>query len=173
MATLLEISDDIAALQSLIESAQDIGAPDAEIQAAIDAWLAQIKDDIESKADNYIALARSLELQAAARREEMDRLTKSIAADENKVKWLMGRLCWFMEQNKLKKIRTRRYNITLCNNGGVQPMEPPEPDPNTLPAEFIYLKPTADKRLIRSTLESGGKVPGCRLLERGKHLRIT
>lgn len=173
MATLLEISEDMIALNDLIEGDVDAsGEISEEAAAALDAWFAELTKDRDRKLDNYGALVRERTLRAAARREEMERLAIRVRVDENQVKYLKQRLLEFLDVHRTPKVETRRYKFSCCNNGGVQPMDLPE-DPKKLPTEYQKIEIKADSEKLRAALVEGKEVVGCRLLPRGRHLRIT
>lgn len=173
MPTLIEISEDLMALDRLFEdSADETGEVPPEAAAELDAWLAELMHDRDRKLDNYGALIREYELRAAARKEEMERLAMRVKVDENRVKFLKQRLREFLDAHNTPKIETRRYKFSCRNNGGLQPMELPE-NPEVLPEEYQKVVVSADTEKIREALKANTDVPFCRLLPRGRHLRIT
>ncbi len=170
MATLIEISQDLLAFKSLIDECDTDITP--QIEAAMDAWFAELDVLRTDKLDNYAALIREMTLRAAARREEKERLDKRIRVDENTVARLKERLKMFFEMQGLRTVETRRYKLTLCNNGGVTPLNV-EADADKLPEEFQRWEVYPDTAKLRKALEGGVKVDGVQLMERGKHLRIS
>lgn len=172
MSTLLQISEDILALNNLIEEAtSEDGEIDTAVAEALDQWFTTLLKDRDNKLDNYGALVRTLELRAAARKEEMERLAKRVAVDTNQAKYLKQRLREFLDMHKMPKIETRRFKFNCQNNGGVLPMQLPD-DPETLPKDYQRVEIKADTDKIRADLVAGKQVPGCSLGVRGRHLRI-
>lgn len=165
MRTLLEISDDMAALLDLIDEG------DGELSIALDTWFAEIGAELEDKADSYCGLIRTLELRAAARREEQDRLAKRVAVDESAARQLKQRLRDHMQRLGMKKLETRRFAISVQTNGGAQAVDVMVP-PEQLPAFYQRVEVTADVDRIRKSLAAGHTVEGCVLQARGFHLRI-
>ena len=173
MATLLDISEDLLALDGLLEEAtSEDGEIDPSVADAIEQWFTTLMQDRNNKLDNYGALVRTLELRAAARKEEMERLSKRVAVDTNQAKYLKQRLREFLDLHKLPKVETRRFKFSCCNNGGVQPMELPD-DPEMLPKEYQRVEIKANTDDIRDALIAGKQIPGCILKPRGRHLRIS
>jgi hypothetical protein len=169
--TLLEIGADCQALQALIEDLEDgILTPDAE--AALDQWFAELGKARDAKLDGYAALIRSLELRAAVRKEERDRLTKRIDVDTNAAGRLKARLKEFFELQGLTKVETDRYRLSLVKNGGKVPLQM-DVEPEQLPARLTRVRVEPDTEAIRAELEAGQAVPGCRLLPRATHMRIA
>ena len=172
--TLLEISQDLMELEAALDAATtEDGEIKQEAGAAIEAWFATAMHNRDLKLDNYGALYTELTLRAAARKEELDRLAVRVRVDTNKAVFLKQRLFDFMELHKLKKVETRRYKLSVCGNGGLQPLDMPE-KPEDLPkayqVETVVVR--ADAEQLRRDLEAGAIVEGCKLLPRGKHLRI-
>ena len=169
MPTLFDITDDMRALDQLLEDCGgDISDP--AVEEAITKWMAEIKDGFETKVDNYCAFIKELTARAAARREEMERLAMRVKADENAAKSLKVRLQMVWEAMQLGKVATRRFSVSLAGNGGLAPLTV---DPAQVPQEFfVQPPPVIDNDKIRLALEAGRDVPGAALLPRGKHINI-
>lgn len=175
MPTLLEISEDILALEALID---DCTTEDGELVMQPEAdrvlanWFSELMEDRDRKLDNYGALVREMLMRAAARKEEMSRLAARVKADETKAKYLKQRLLEFLDAHRIQKIETRRYKFSCRGNGGLQPLDKPE-DPTSLPEEYQRKIIEADAEAIRAALATGVEIPGCSLKPRGRHLQIN
>lgn len=172
--TLVEISEDLIALDAAIDAATtDDGEITDEAGKALDAWFAVAMQNRDLKLDNYGALYTELTLRAEAREEEAKRLEFRSKVDANRAKWLKQKLFDFMELHKVAKVETRRYKFSVCSNGGVMPLDMPERVedlPEAYQKEVTTV--TADVAQLRRDLEAGAVIEGCKLLPRGKHLRI-
>lgn len=166
MPTLLDISEDVRALQAALD--EEAG----ELTPALEDWFAKVQADLEGKTDNYCALIREFELRAAVRKEESDRLQKRIAADMGLARRLKARLQSFMEETGTPKIETPRYRVSVAGNGGKEPLEINAP-PEDLPPDCQRVTVEADTDALREYLKAGQEIPGVKLLPRGKHLRIS
>lgn len=172
MSTLLQISEDMLAISYLIDEAtSEDGEIDTAVEAELTKWFETLLKDRDNKLDNYGALVRTLELRAAARKEEMERLARRVVVDTNQAKYLKQRLREFLDLHKMPKVETRRYKFNCQNNGGVLPMQLPD-SPETLPKDYQRIEVKADTDKIRADLSAGKQVPGCSLGVRGRHLRI-
>lgn len=175
MATLFEISEDILALEKLVD---DCTTEDGELMMSpetenvLSSWFSKLMEDRDRKLDNYGALVREMLMRAKIRKEEMDRLAARVKADENKAKYLKQRLLEFLDAHKIQKIETRRYKFSCRGNGGLQPLDKPE-DATLLPEEYQRKIIEADADAIRAALAAGIEVPGCSLKPRGRHLQIN
>ncbi len=170
MKTLLQIADEHLAFAALIEEADSELTP--EIESALDTWFSEIGAEKQQKVDNYCALVRTMELRAACRKEEMERLARRVQVDTNNAKRLKDRLKLFMELTGERKIETDRYSVRVQNNGGKVPMEI-SVQPDRLPPECQRMKIEADTDKIREMLESGAVIDGCTLGVRGTQIRIA
>jgi hypothetical protein len=166
--TLLDISADVQALADLLEEAGEL-TPEAS--AAVEQWFAELGGAEQTKLDNYCALIRSLQLRAAARKEEAERLAKRVRIDEATASWLKQNLLRYMHATGSKKIETDRYLLTRRVNGGKQPLEITLPVDQLSPL-YQRVEVKADQDEIRAALEAGVIVDGCRLLPRGEHVEI-
>ena len=174
MKTLLDISDDLVALQQTLESLED--APE-EQAAEVAAWFAALdqatREERDRKLDNYCALIAELEARATARKAEAKRLGDRARVDENKAKSLKLRLHEFFECHQLKTVETVRYRLTLATNGGQLPIVLDENYSVTqMPEPFVQLSRSPDMEAIRRALQAGETLEFARLGERGKAIRI-
>lgn len=111
------ISDDIQHLNSLLDDLDD-----TEQQQLITQWLETLSSERSSKRDNYATLIAELEAKAEIRKKEAKRLMDLANSDENRAKMLKERLKYFFETNKLKKVETNRYKLSLVKHGGKPPL---------------------------------------------------
>lgn len=170
--TLFEICADLRALENLLE---EIGGDisDPEVAEAIDQWLGENSEALETKLDGYAALITERMAMSKARKEEAKRLSDLARADENFAKRLRERLQLHFEEQGIEKTETARFKFSLANNGGRVPVLLDEEFPaEELPAEFQLQRIEADKDAIREALERGEVLEFARLGERGKSLRI-
>ena len=152
-------------------STKDDATGDGELDPVLDELLAELEGRIEDKVEAYCRIIRELELTAAARKEESARIRILSDQDNNTVKAMKGRLIYFFDQQCIDKLKTPHFNLSICANGGVQPLD------ITVPAEHlpidcqkITLSPNLD--IIREKIKSGELIEGVTVLPRGTHLRI-
>lgn len=168
--TLWEIGQDMLALdQIMAECGGDMDDP--KVAQAIAEMNDQIINDLEVKADNYAAYVHHLLARAKARAEEAERLSARAKVDTNAAKRLRENMKTVLEFAGVKKIETPRFQISIAGNGGKQPIEC-NVKPDDLPDELRKTEFKINSDAIRTKLEAGEEVPGCRLLERGTSLRI-
>lgn len=176
-SSLLDISEDLVALQLLIEeyAEEHDGEISPEIAATLDAWFGDISGQFNDKLDNYATLIRICTLRAAARKEEKERLEKRVRVDENMIGKLKERLKMIFEARKLPKVETRRYKIWVQKNGGKQPLDLSAITDvsKQLPLKYQVVRVEANTDALRESLEAGEVVEGVKLLERGTHVRIA
>jgi hypothetical protein len=180
MATLLELGAEFQALYQLIEEADDELSP--EVEKALDSWWKEISGNVNQKLDGYCALMEKFALRKSVRKAEVEglmaiveRLRTRVRVDETNDRLMKDRLLLFMESHQQatgkRVIETERYKLSLCNNGGKAPMKVPE-NVQELPTHLRRIKWEPDTDAIRAALEAGKEIDGCRLLERGRHVRI-
>lgn len=169
--TLLDIGQELTALSELMLSAADEdGVLPPDVEAQLEAWFAELSSDLETKIDNTAAFHRVLKLRAAIRKEEAERMLALHKIDANLAERIKRRLHLFMTTQGPQKIKTRRFTLSVCGNGGVQPMDVDQGiDISHLPIK--YRKEVLDHDAVRADLEAGAKLAWARLRERGSHLR--
>lgn len=174
MTTLLEITEDLSALDTLLcELGGDVS--DEQAGAAIDKWLAELGGALECKIDNYAALIRSKEARAEVRDAEAKRLANRVRIDRRGADFLKSRLKAVLEQRHLKKLETARFVVSVQGNGGVRPLDVhlpveqlPEWARRTPPAPPVE----ANTEEIRRRLEAGETLDFAVLGDRGTRLAI-
>ncbi len=171
MKTLLNIADDVRALATLIDDLEG-GEIDAELGHVLDGWFAQIGEERDRKLSAYHGLCRYYTLLVSGAKEERERLDMLVHSREAKLKGLKDRLALFFGMTGIKKFEGMSGNLTLCNNGGLQPLEV-KPIPEELDRRFQRIRVEAHTDAIREALKAGEDIPGCRLLPRGQHIRIS
>ena len=142
-----------------------------ELDPVLDKLLQELEGKIEDKVESYCRIIRELELTAKARSEEAARIKELADRDTNAAKQMKSRLQYFFSLQNLKKLETKSFRLSVCANGGHQPIEVTIP-PEELPKEFQKVTITANNESIREALNMGTSLSGCRLLPRGEHIRI-
>jgi len=167
--TLLDITEDLQALDDLLTEA---GGDVTGIEATVDAWLAELEQDLKGKVDNYAALITAMNARAEVRKAEADRLYHRAKVDAGNAKFLRDRLKFALEQRGVSKLETARYRVGVSKVGGAIPII--IPDLAAVPSDFIRVTEIRqpDKDAIRKALESGQQVPGAALGARGTCLTI-
>jgi len=167
--TLLDITEDLQALDDLLTEA---GGDVTGVEATVDAWLAELEQDLKGKVDNYAALITAMNARAEVRKAEADRLYHRAKVDAGNAKFLRDRLKFALEQRGVSKLETARYKVGVSKVGGAIPII--IPDPAAVPADFVRVTEIRqpDKDAIRKALESGRDVPGAALGVRGTCLTI-
>jgi len=173
MTTLLELDSQLTALDNQIDSLE------GEITAELAQQFQELLDKKEStyeayltKLDNIAALIKSRKQWVEIREQEAKRMAKLAERDRKTVDWLTNYLQKHLECKQTTKLRTKRFNLTVANNGGKQPITVDDIDLRDLPQRFRKVAYSPDKEAIREALESGEALDFARFAERGTHLRI-
>jgi hypothetical protein len=109
-------------------------------------------------------------MRAESRGKEASRIRALAAADDALATRLKEGLKAAMEQTGKLKIEGLRFKLSVAGVGGKQSLE--IDDPSALDPAFQRVVREPDKDAIRSALDSGIEIAGCRLLPRGTSLRI-
>jgi hypothetical protein len=127
-----------------------------------------VTDSYKTKVDNYCKLIANLEAIATLRKAEADRLKALAETDSAKVDFLKARLKDSLKQNRLTKLKTDSYNLSVCNNS----IAPLVYDTDSIPSEYQRVKVEIDVKRLREALKDGIDIPGVGFGEKGDHLRI-
>lgn len=150
--TLFDLSDELLALEALLEEAGGELTP--ELDAAYEALLGD-KGSLVVKIDGYAALIAELAFRAEARKAEAKRLADLARVDENKAKALKERLKVFFDRHGLRDLQTERHRFTVVQNGGARALVLPDGvDVSALPERYATPRTVyeLDKDALRADL---------------------
>lgn len=188
---LYNIAAEMAELQDLRDAAVDEGDT-AAVEVIDKQLLCYVQDHLAKKGDGIRGWLREQDLRATTFREEEARFKGLAMQAEANVERVKAYVLGVMQQFDLKRIKGTSGDALIGRrgNGGVRPltiaqelMVPdkylqvvtpvplsvwnehgmPDPDPTHI---------RVDKQAVRHDLELGIGVPGCRLEEKGEHLRV-
>ena len=140
--------------------------PDVPEEAIFDT-IEMIEADMDTKADGYAKIIKSMDGDTAQIDAEIKRLQNRKASISNRQKALKQRLYDTMKATGRTKFKTPLFSFTIQQNGGARPVDLTD----VVPAE--WLKPgDPDTKRIREYLEAGHELPFATLADRGESLRI-
>lgn len=163
---LFELSNEYRHLLMELEETDD------EPTESVIAQLQAAEGDIHNKADGYCSLIGHYHAAQKAVEEEIERLQKRANHFSKRSTWLKDRLRAALEFLGETKIKTALNTISICQNGGAQPLTI-QVRPEDLPEQFRKVAYEPNRDAIRRALKDGQFIPGCQLMERNSHLRIT
>lgn len=173
--TLLEIGDDIRALDNLIEEAGgELSRP--EVEAAFVALFEQLACEEAGKLDGCVNYIRRLESEVSLARSEADQYLQHARVREARIDRFKRFLIDYLNRTGRTKATTLTgRTVAVQANGGKPPVRLVESiDPATVPDHLVQVKRLLDIEAIRRGLEEGD--PDAKkiamLAERGQHLRI-
>jgi hypothetical protein len=185
MRSILEITSDLEVLDALlaevdlsIQRAEGEITPEIqEALQAIDALKAGLSVEFDTKVDNFAGYVRMLETRAAGRTEEAERMKKLAKRDENNAEYLSNLLKGELQHREIKKIETKRFKVSVVDNGGALPLHVSDDIkncPSKAGPEYAQDVTTTVllKDKIRAALEAGEKLDWANLGERGTRLSI-
>ena len=173
--TLYDHAEDVRALYSLVEALSDEEL-DAEQHGAalqqIGAWFAEVGDSFDAKVERTLGFMRELEGRRDALADESARLESLAPRDQRAAERLRDLVQAAMTLAGVDTVRTTRFgDVRLVDDGGLPAVALYDVD--ALPMRFFKTPaPTPSKEAIREAILAGRPVPGARLLEKGKSLRI-
>lgn len=166
MSRLYELTADLLALQSMMEDSVD------DEQVLIDT-LEAVQGEYEIKMENYCKVIKNLEADMDALKNEAKRLTDKRKVLENNIERLKKAMFDSMKAVGTDKVKGQLFTVAIQKNGGVVPVvAAPDMDTSELPDELVIVTEKPNLEVIREWLETGKKVDGFSLGERGESLRI-
>jgi hypothetical protein len=154
--TLIELTSDLQHLDDLLETI-DLDNIPVELQTAVDELLEHkvaTHSAVLEKLDNYAALIQNRAYWAVTRKAELERLSKLIESDQKAIDFLKGRLKAHLEATNQKKLRTKRFNISVRTAGGKQSLRLNLENPLDLPERFQRVIVEPDNTALREALEA-------------------
>lgn len=159
----MNLYDMTAEWQEVFDMLADPEIPEDAVYDTIE----MIEADMDTKADSYAKIIKSMAGEVATVDAEIKRLQERKNAMVRRSEWLKSQLEATMRITGRTKFKTALFSFNIQKNGGVRPLE----FTGDVPAE--WLKPgDPDTKLIREHLETFGELPFAKLGERGESLRI-
>jgi hypothetical protein len=158
LPTLYEIA---AEYRADIEKLSDLDLPPETVANTLEGLSGALQD----KARNIGSLVKHLEVTVDAMKDAEAQLYRRRKALENRIDSIKGYVLNVMQFNKIDKIETPYFNLTVSKN-------PPSVDVydiSQIPEHFMRHPepppPSADKVAIKECLKNGEDVPGARLTQ--------
>lgn len=140
--------------------------PEIPEEAVFDT-IEMIEADMDTKADSYATILKSMDGDVATIDSEIKRLQDRKTFISNRQKALKQRLYDTMKATGRTKFKTALFSFAIQKNGGVQPVKLLDEVPEA------WRKPgLPDMAKIREYLADGNDLPFAALEERGESLRI-
>lgn len=114
MPTLFEISEDISALDALLEESE------GEITSEIDAWMTENGENLCRKSDGIAHYVKEQEYRADACKQEAAKLAAKGKACENRIASLKTLVDCVMQRLGVAKLQGATYSVSRQRNGGAR-----------------------------------------------------
>lgn len=163
--SLYDLTEEQLALDAILAMDDGEVTPESELLAT------ELAEALALKADSFGGYVRSLEANAAAIREECDRLKARRDALENKVAWLKRVALQCLQRMDRPRVDGALFTLAIQNN---PPSVVVDVLPDALPAEFIRVIPEkheVDKAGLAKALKAGRVIQGV-ALQQTQSLRI-
>ena len=163
--SLYDLTGEILQLQEMLES--DEFDPEA-VKDTLDGVTGEFNDKLE----NYCKIIKNFEGEIAARKIEIDRLSKQKKTLENRIESLKKYMFDAMKVTGNTKIKGSLFTVSIQANGGKIPIILDVDDTSKLPDDLVRIKEEPDLDAIRELLENGKGSEYAHFGERGESLRI-
>ena len=173
--TLLDIGDDLRALDALIEeSGGELSTP--EVEAAFVALFEQLVLEEGTKLDGCVNYLRRLESEVSLARAEAEQYQTHARIRENRIARFKAFLMEYLNRSGRTKVTTATgRTVAVQANGGKPPVRLVEAiDPASVPDHLVQVKRVLDMEAIRRGLEEADpEAKKIAMLDaRGFHLRV-
>lgn len=168
MATLYEISSELAAIVAMIDEAGGEITPEVERQ------LDALNGDLATKVERLDRWRRNLESDAVAITSEVGRLRFMSDVVGRRLDWLKSFIRRGMDMAGVRKLGGATWGVTVCNNSQASVTVDATVDVDELPAKFRTetRTVTVDRQAILAAHEAGEKLPKGITVNRGQHARF-
>ena len=155
--------------QEYVEFAALLDDPDWDEDSVLEK-LAEIDDDIDTKADSYARVIRNLEAEQEICKREAKRFSERAKAKENQINRLKRSLESAMLACNKPKIKTDLFSLYISNNPPSLVLDAGLDD---IPVAYLVeQEPKIDKARIKEDLKAGADLTGIAHLEVTESLRI-
>lgn len=168
MANIYELTNDLVALQEMLENSTD-----EELDEALRDTLEANQGIYEEKLESYCKVIKNLEVDKEGYMAEAKRLTDKAKRLTNNIAKLKGLMYESMKLTNTTKVKGQLFTVAIQKNGGKTPVIVAEDaDLSILPDQLVTVTTAPALDAIRELLEAGKTVEGFTLGERGESLRI-
>ena len=161
MSTLFELNNEFQMLYELATEEDDE-------QAFLDT-VESLMGELEVKAAGYVNVINQLEMEAAKADLMVKQFKAKMDVRKNHIKRMKEALLSTMDSIGLIELPAGNYTIKIKKNGGMQPLD--IPDPAAVPDNMTKITVEPDTAKIREYLKDH-EVDWAQLLERGRHITI-
>lgn len=169
MRSLFEITEDFAEVEARLEALDD-NDNDLEAMSLLLEWISDLSSERAVKIDAYCWLIRKLESEAETAKKVASEFREKAEQRTNKTEMLKSLIMQHMRTLGHPKLFGKQFTVAIQKNGGSLPVEIIDED--AIPDELCGIKRIPDKARIRAAIESGQKIGGAVLGERGESVRI-
>lgn len=160
----------MATLYELTGIYQDIYQMDMDDETKADTLEAiDWQEDFVNKVEGYVKVVKNKEADIAARKAEIERLTKLNKSDEKTIDYLKTTVKEAMERTGNERVQTALFKVSVANTKASVIV-----DEDKLPAVYKIEKLTVspDKKRLYDLLKEGQEIPGA-VLQSNRSLRIS
>lgn len=166
--SLYELGEAEAQCAEVIDLLDEVD--DAEALRILREALNGTREAVHGKLSGYWYMVQDLKADEESLGKEIERLRTKKASRERRRRLLLSAVDWYLDLNKLEKIKIGHKEFRKQTNGGEAPVLCPE-DPMRVPKKYRVL--AINKELIAKDLKAGVKIPRCKFGPRGKHVRAV
>lgn len=143
---------------------------DGEVTEELTSELAEIEDDLATKADAYAAMIKKFKYEEDAYREEARRMTARATSAAAKQNWLKFNLMQAMKQFGVDKVKGGRFSVSKI----VNKVPTIAWDSNQqIPFRFQKIQVVLDKEFAKQVLEEEGSLPEGFKVTNTEYVRIA
>jgi hypothetical protein len=164
--------DGASVLERLHACADEHDGDVTSVEAALAPLWEAHERSLSQKVESIAWVIRELDSRATAQRGAAADLTAAAERTANAARRVREYVMRTMDEAGVARLAGATCELRIQRNGGVTPLV--VDDGADLPDAFIRttVHTEPDKAAIRAALERGDDVPGCRLGERGRSLRL-
>lgn len=169
MSNLYELSSEMMELENLLSVMEEAEANEEEIKE-VEQIRNIVKEELEKKSSGVVFLAKNLNSDIIAIKEEIKRLQDLKKVKTNKLERIKNFAKEYMEISGIKRVETPLGNLSIRKTKpGVNIL-----DESRIPQEYIKTKieESIDKTLLLSDLQEGLVLDGVAEIKQGTSLTI-
>lgn len=169
MRPLYGLTQDMLALNDLLDQAG------AELDAELALWFDRVAAEQPRLLDDLLDLAAEKAMRATAAKAEADQWAERAKREQRGADAVRRRILAHLVATGQTAAETASGRVlrVVPNGGARSVLLADEFDPAQLPDDLVRVRREPDRAAIAAALERGERVPGCAMVERGQHLRVS
>lgn len=153
---LYQLSERLSEIEEILENLEGVDIPASLHRDYLELLdeLDSTREDFNNKIDSVLSLIQSRKRWLEIRKAECTRFQQLVKRDEKTVTWLQEYLKQELEKRGVKKLRTKRFNLSIRKASNA-PLKLRYSDATKYPEKYQRITVEVNKKLLKEDIKNG------------------